>query len=102
LLLSTPQIREEALRLLAEWRGLLLKNQVSISRQLMRKLLGPSRFTFYAQNGNGRHPHYEIGITPTLEKFFEAVPSFKTVASPTGSLDMYCEVPLVGNVQLAA
>ena len=24
------------------------------------------------------------------------------VASPTGSLDMYCEVPLVGNVQLAA
>ena len=80
----------------------MLTNEVAVTRQLLRKLLIDSRVTFYPQ-ADGPSRWYEIGITPSFNKFFGAVPTLKkALASPTGSLDMYCEVPLVGTVQLAA
>ena len=76
-------VRTEAQRLLGDWRGLLEKH-VGVSRQGLRKLLDRERFVFYVE-GTGDARYYELGVTPTLDKFFAAVPSLKkAVASPTG------------------
>jgi hypothetical protein len=70
--------------LLKGWRELLLTRQVPVSRSLLRKLLDQSRFVFYPK-ADDRERWYELGVTPSLQKFFEAVPAFsKTMASPTG------------------
>lgn len=77
------EIRSEALRLLADWRGLLGKH-VATSRQLLRKLLDRERFVFYPQ-GKGAARWYDLGVTPTLDRFFAAVPMLKKAGtSPTG------------------
>jgi hypothetical protein len=51
---------------------------------LLRRLLDQSRFTFYPKAQGGER-WYELGVTPSLAKFFSAVPSLsKALASPTG------------------
>jgi hypothetical protein len=83
---SSPhkQIRQQALRLLAEWRGLLGKH-VATSRQQLRKLLDRERFVFYPMK-KGATRWYEIGVTPSLEKFFAGLPGLrKAGTSPTGT-----------------
>lgn len=78
------KIRDDAMALLKGWRELLLTRQVPVSRSLLRKLLDQSRFVFYPK-ADDRERWYELGVTPSLQKFFEAVPAFsKTMASPTG------------------
>ena len=77
------KIRREGLRLLADWRGLLGRH-VATSRQLLRKLLDRQRFVFYPQS-KGAACWYELGVTPTLDKFFGALPLLKIAGtSPTG------------------
>ena len=67
----------------------------------MRKLLGESRFVFYS-NAHGRERWYELGVTPSLQKFFEAVPSFgKALASPRGKSEGR-QVPLTIVTGIAA
>lgn len=76
-------VRREAGRLLADWRGLLGKH-VATSRQLLRKLLDRQRFVFYPM-GRGKARWYDLAVTPTLERFFAAMPMLKkAVASPPG------------------
>lgn len=57
---AAPQIRQQAIQLLSEWRGLLGKH-VTTSRQLLRKLLDRERFVFIrslrALNG-GMRPQF--------------------------------------------
>lgn len=79
------RIRDEAMALLKHWRELLLTtDQLPVTRALVRKLLGESRFVFYPQ-AEGQERWYELRVKPTLQKFFETVPSIgKTLASPTG------------------
>ena len=78
-----PEVRQEAQDQLRDWRGLLAK-QVVVSRQALRKLLGPGRFTFYPMK-LGRERYYELGVQPSLEKFFATLPALKkAVTSPTG------------------
>jgi site-specific DNA recombinase len=81
---AAPEIRREALALLDDWRGLLGKH-VTTTRQLLRKLLDrDSRFVFYPVTDLGER-WYELGVTPSLDRFLGAVPSLKkAVASPTG------------------
>ena len=82
-LAAAPKIRSEALRQLDDWRGL-LGQHVATSRQLLRKLLDRERFVFYPK-GRGNNRWYELGVTPTLERFFNAVPMLKKAGtSPTG------------------
>jgi hypothetical protein len=77
---SDPVVRVEALELLEDWRGLLRAN-VPVARQLLAKLLGGSRVTFYPiQSGAKRW--YEVGATPSLEKLLTAVPSLKKALVP--------------------
>ena len=80
---AATEVRRQALQLLAEWRALLGKH-VATSRQLLRKLLDRERFVFYPM-GKGATRWYDIGVTPTLEKFFAGVPLLKKAGtSPTG------------------
>ncbi len=54
------------------------------SRQLLRKLLDRQRFVFYPM-AKGKARWYDLGVTPTLDRFFGAVPQLeKAVASPRG------------------
>jgi hypothetical protein len=86
---SATAIRTEALKLLGEWRDLLTKH-VAVSRQAIRKLLLGERFIFQ-QRQRGSDRWYELSVTPTLEKFFGAVPTLKkAVASPTGTVISEC------------
>jgi hypothetical protein len=63
-----------------DWLG----QQVGTSRQLLRKLLDRQRVVFYPK-GNADRGWYEIGITPSLDRFFDNLPVLKkAVASPTG------------------
>jgi hypothetical protein len=68
------KIRDEAMALPVHWRELLLTNQLPVTRSLVRKLLGESRFVFYPQ-ADGIARWYELGVTPSLLKFLEAVTS---------------------------
>ena len=80
---AAGQIRHEALQLLDDWRGLLGKH-VATSRQLLRKVLDRERFVFYPQS-MGAERWYDLGVMPTLDRFFAAVPLLKkAVASPPG------------------
>ena len=81
---ASDEIRREALALLDDWRGLLGKH-VGTTRQLLRKLLDrDTRFVFYPL-ADGNERWYELGVTPSLDKFLGAVPSLKkAVASPGG------------------
>ncbi|MCZ6918505.1 MAG: recombinase family protein, partial [Gemmatimonadetes bacterium] len=98
---AEDEIRRDALRLLEDWRGLLGKH-VGTSRQLLRKLLDRERFVFYPM-ARGTARWYDLGVTPTLERFFGAVPQLKkAVASPRGFVDTYDEVPLSGTTRRAA
>ena len=83
-LAAAPEIRHEALRLLEDWRGLLGKH-VATTRQLLRKVLDRERFVFYPQR-QGAERWYDLGVTPTLDRFFfAAVPMLKKAGtSPTG------------------
>ena len=74
-LAAAPEIRREALALLADWRALLTKH-VGVSRQGVRKLLDRERFVF-SPKGRGSDRWYELSVKPTLERFFEAVPNLK-------------------------
>jgi hypothetical protein len=50
---------------------------------LLRKLLDRERFVFYPM-AKGKARWYDLGVTPTLERFFGAVPMLKkAVASPS-------------------
>jgi hypothetical protein len=73
-------LRREALKLLADWKGLLGGN-VAVSRQLLRKLLGGERFTIYPK-GTAHRGWYEIGVRPTLDKFFDGLPILKKLIRP--------------------
>jgi site-specific DNA recombinase len=80
---AAPEIRREALQLLTEWRGLLAKH-IAVSRQAVRKLLDRERFVFYPM-GSGRDRWYEIGVAPSLGRFFGSLSTLKkALASPTG------------------
>ena len=82
---AATRIRDEALRLLDDWRSLLLRKQVATTRQLFRKLLGRERFTFRVK-GAGAARFYELCVLPSLENFFGSIGTLKkAVASPTGS-----------------
>jgi hypothetical protein len=70
-----PRIRGQALALLEDWRGLLGKHGAT-SRQLLAKLLDRERFVFYPQ-AKGKARWYELGVTPTLDRFLAAVPGCK-------------------------
>jgi hypothetical protein len=71
-LATVGKMRTRARSLLVEWRTLLL-GDVAVSRRLLRALLGPSRFRFYPK-GRGAPRFYEIGVTPTLDSFIDALP----------------------------
>ena len=76
-------IRGEALRLLEDWRGLLGRH-VGTSRQLLRKVLDRERFVFHPMAA-GQRRWYDLGVTPTLDRFFGALPILKkALASPPG------------------
>ena len=77
---ADADVRAEALKLLDDWRALLGRN-TSTSRQLLAKLLGDSRVTFYPV-GNG----YELGAVPSVEKFLTAVPALKKAGIPVRGL----------------
>jgi DNA invertase Pin-like site-specific DNA recombinase len=80
---TAASIRADALALLDGWRALLGRH-VGTSRQLLRKVLDRERFVFYPM-GSGRARWYDLGVTPTLDRFFGAVPALKkAVASPPG------------------
>jgi hypothetical protein len=80
---DASKVRQEAMMLLKDWRRLLLSKQTAISRQMIRKLLGEGRYTFYVK-GTGAKRYYEMGVTPDLGKFIAAIPSLrKSLASPT-------------------
>ena len=82
-LAAAPYVRQEARRLLDDWRGLLGRH-VATSRQLLRKLLDRERFVFYPQ-ARGAERWYDVGVRPTLDRFFGAVPLLKKAGtSPTG------------------
>ena len=82
-LAAAPEVRREALRLLDDWRGLLGKH-VATTRQLLRKVLDRQRFVFYPM-GKGASRWYDLGVTPTLDRFFAGVPMLKKAGmSPTG------------------
>jgi hypothetical protein len=72
-----------------DWRGLLGRN-VATSRQLLRKLLDrDTRFVFYPMADAGER-WYELGVTPSMDKFPGAGPTLKkVVTSPTGHAVMY-------------
>ena len=77
------EIREAALRLLDDWRGLLGRN-VATSRQLLRKLLDRERFVFYPKAGRSER-WYDVAVRASLDRFVGAIePLKKAVASPTG------------------
>ena len=79
---AAPEVRREALRLPADWRGLLGKH-VTTTRQLLRKVLDRQRFVFYPKR-KGAERWYDLGVTPTLDRFFADVPMLKkAVASPS-------------------
>ncbi len=81
---AAPQVRSEARRLLEEWVGLLGKH-VATSRQLLRKMLDREhRFVFYPKR-EGAARWYELGVTPTLDRFLASMPMLKKAGtSPTG------------------
>ena len=98
---GADEIRIEALCLLADWRGLLGRN-VATSRQLLGKLLGDGRFTFYPKKQGGEK-WYEVGCRPSLDRFFAGVPLLKkALASPTGVNETYYESRLFGDIRRAA
>jgi site-specific DNA recombinase len=83
LVAASVQVRVEALKMLEDWREL-LGQHVPVARQLLRKVLDRQRFVFYPQQ-QGDERYYEIGVTPSLERFLQSVPRLKeAVASPTG------------------
>jgi hypothetical protein len=71
---------DRALNLLKDWKPL-LGQHTATSRQLLRKLLGPERFVFYPK-GKGDAGWYDLGVTPTPEKFLEALPVAKKLWRP--------------------
>lgn len=88
ILAGADGLRREALRLLDEWRGL-LGQQVGTTRQLLRKLLDRQRVVFYPK-GTADRGWYNLGITPSLDKFFDGLPVLKkAVASPTGFVSLW-------------
>ena len=71
-------------------------------RWLLRKVLDRERFVFYPK-AEGEERWYEVGVTPTLDRFFGALPMLKeAVASLTGGLATYYELPLVGETRQVA
>ena len=79
--LNVDSIRWEALRQLSEWKGLLAQN-VSIARQIMRKVL-EGRLVFVPRQEADEH-WYEFSGEGSLTKFFSDVAPLKAVASPQG------------------
>jgi hypothetical protein len=77
---AAPEIQREAQELLKEWRGLLAKH-IAVSRQALRKLLDRGRFTFYPM-GEGENRWYELGVTPSLDRFFCSLPALKKPSRP--------------------
>jgi hypothetical protein len=91
---AADTLKRDALRMLDDWKGLMAQN-VSISRQLLRKLLGPERFVFYPR-AKGSAQWYEIGVRPTLDRFFERLPVLKKAGtSPTRTARHGAPAPLV-------
>ncbi len=82
-------VREEALAMLKDWRALLMGN-VAVSRQLLRKLLGGDKVTFYPTDD-----HYEIGVTPSMAGFFAALPTIKTAGITQSSNATAAALPVV-------
>jgi hypothetical protein len=78
--LEAAEVRQEAIGMLEDWRGL-LRSKTTVSRQLLAKLLSSGRFTFHPnEQAGGRWS--ELATRPNVRTFLEAVPSVKKVGIP--------------------
>jgi hypothetical protein len=69
--LADDDVRAEALKLVAEWRSLLRRN-TSVARQVLTKLLGDARVTFYPTEDG-----YEVGASAAIEKVLASIPALR-------------------------
>jgi hypothetical protein len=93
-------LRRDALTLLEDWRGL-LGQHVATSRQLLRKLLGQGRFVFYPK-GTAEKGWYDLGVTPTLDRFFHGLPLLKKADTSPRETGRLCGYGIHRLVSLAA
>lgn len=75
---SPDQVRRESMQNLSEWRGL-LRQHVSLARQLLRKVL-VGRLIFMPRQ-EGEDSWYEFASEASLAKFLSGIPTLKAVAS---------------------